>query len=339
MSHPPSPAQVVHAFCVEDTPIAQIAKSAKVPPDDVETILENASHGKYTHDLHVMMFYHKLSKREPKFKFSGRELVLAVSQMGVSIALIAKIFRISENTARNRLAEYEQYPWVGEWKAHADTKFKEVKFGIPFAHRHANMMMCILVGFTVLKWTRQEIKSHIGLPDPRIDEYFSDATRGRAGIVVREMFEMELERRKHDTTTGLEAMLLAYDLPAIPDPQQRAMTPLPGMLVVARFPAPPPISPVVSAAFELSPVVSAALVRSPTPPTPPVVSVAMERSPTPPMPPVVSVAMERSPTPPVQSFLWPADSPVESDLKFGDPWEDALSFFDPPEDQFPMDDY
>jgi hypothetical protein len=328
--------------------------------NDVRAIILQASLGRCTYELQVMVYNYRLSLKDNRFEFLTSELLVAILRIGSTPLLVAQTMGMSQTTARHRINDLAKYPWVAQWMKDAEDKYSALSQESASMFPKTLRMMLIFTRFVEFKQDLYIITTELGISQEKLDSFIGKAVAGKAGPALQDAFEKEVARRTSDTSTGKEAMLREFPLPIVVQPvlhvapvglapPPRQLANLPAALVeTARSPSPLPVAPaapVVARSPSPLPVAPAAPVvaRSPTPmpvaPAAPVVA----RSPTP------SLPMSPSPPPPcspspqqpqhVGEVPWISSAPVESDQTFGDPWEDALSFFDPPENEFRMDDY
>jgi hypothetical protein len=297
--------------------------------NDVRAIILQASLGRCTYELQVMVYNYRLSLQDMSFQFPTSELLVPILRIGSTPLLVAQTMGMSQTTARNRINDLAKFPWVAQWMKDAADKYSALSHESEAMFTHTLKMMLIFTRFVEFKQDLYIITTELGISQQKLDRFIEKAVAGRAGPALQDAFKKELARRTSDTSTGKEAMLREFPLPIpvqpvlhvapmpVPFPQnqpQRQLANMPAALVeTTRSPSPLPVAPVVA--------------RSPTP--------SLPRSPSPPPP------CSPSPSQPqhVGEVPWISYAPVESDQTFGDPWQDALSFFDPPENEFRMDDY
>jgi hypothetical protein len=328
--------EIVRAYCGGHS-VAEINSVINSTTKNVQRVIDQASRGHHGPGLQIMMYNYEISLRALNFPFTGREVLLIATQMGATADLMAPIMETSASTVRNRLDHYRRYPWVVEWLNKAKDTYEALRREV--AYSQPETIMQVFIRFVVFKQTLHDVRSKLHLSEAILDVVINNAVAGKAGRTLQVAFSNEVARRVDDPSTGKEAMLRAYNLPImvslaspmpVPSPQnqpQRQLANMPAALVeTTRSPSPLPVAPVVARSPSPLPV-APVVARSPTP--------SLPRSPTPPPP------CSPSPSQPqhVGEVPWISSAPVESDQNFGDPWQDALSFFDPPENEFRMDDY
>jgi hypothetical protein len=317
-----------------------------------------------------MVYNYRLSLKDNRFEFLTSELLVAILRIGSTPLLVAQTMGMSQTTARHRINDLAKYPWVAQWMKDAEDKYSALSQESASMFPKTLRMMLIFTRFVEFKQDLYIITTELAISQEKLDSFIGKAVAGKAGPALQVAFSNEVARRTSDTSTGKEAMLREFPLPIVvqpvlhvapvglaPPPRQlanlpaalvetaRSPSPLPVAPVVARSPSPLPVAPVVARSLSplpVAPVVARSLSPLPVAPAAPAAPV-VARSPTP------SLPMSPSPPPPcspspaqpqhVGEVPWISYAPVEPDQTFGDPWEDALSFFDPPENEFRMDDY